>query len=346
MKSAWLRRLLPTFHFLVLLPGFAFAAHTDVIIFDNGDKLTGEVKTLQRGKLNFKTEATGTISIEWENVAFLSSNQNLQVETSDGEIYLGALQESDNARELIVLTDSGPVALDDDRVVDINPVDQKDWRDWDVDVSAGYNFTSASNVTQGNLGIDAKRRTTVRVLSLSYSAIVSDSSDNEPSESQDLTLSWTKLRQNHWTNTGTLAFSQNTQLGLNLRSSIGWGIGKILVDTNHSGFAMGAGLKVSEEDNIDVAEDTTSLEAYGKLEWDWFHYDSPEWDLSTEFELIPSLTEQGRVRYEFDTTVKWEIFKDFYWSIELYDNFDNQSKSEGAAEHDYGVITSISYDLK
>ena len=85
MKSAWLKSLLPALRFFVLFPGFAFAAHTDVIVFDNGDKLTGEVKSLQRGKLNFKTEATGTISIEWENVAFLSSNQNLQVETSAGE---------------------------------------------------------------------------------------------------------------------------------------------------------------------------------------------------------------------------------------------------------------------
>jgi hypothetical protein len=346
MKSAWLKSLLPALRFFVLFPGFAFAAHTDVIVFDNGDRLTGEVKSLQRGKRNFKTEATGTIGIEWENVAFLNSNQNLQVETSDGELYLGTLQTSDKAGELMVLTDSGLVSLEDNRVVHINPVDQKNWRDWDVDVSAGYNFTSANNVTQGNIGVDAKRRTTVRILSLSYSAMVSDSSDNEPSENQDLTLNWTKLRANHWTNTGTLAFTQNTQLGLNLRSSIGWGIGKILVDTNHSGFALGAGLKVSEEDSIEVEENTTSLEAYGKLQWDWFHYDSPEWDLSTEFELIPSLTEQGRVRYEFDTTIKWEIFKDFYWTVEIYDNFDNQSKSEGAAKHDYGVITSVTYDLK
>jgi hypothetical protein len=346
MKSAWLKSLLPALRFFVLFPGFAFAAHTDVIVFDNGDRLTGEVKSLQRGKLNFKTEATGTISIEWENVAFLSSNQNLQVETSAGDIYLGALQQSDDARELIVLTDSGAVALQGDLVVSMNPVDEKNWRDWDVDVSAGYNFTSANNVTHGNIGVDARRRTAIRVLSLSYSAIVSDSSDNEPSESQDLSLSWTRLRSNHWTNTGTLAFTQNTQLGLNLRSSIGAGIGKILVDTNRSSFALGTGLKVSEEDSIDVAENTTSLEAYGELRWDWFRYDSPEWDLSTQFELIPSLTEKGRVRYEFDTTIKWEIFKDFYWTIELYDNFDNQSQSADAANHDYGIITSISYDLK
>ena len=346
MKSAWLRRLLPTLQFLVLFPGLASATYTDILIFDNGDRLTGEVKSLQRGKLSFKTEATGTIDIEWENVAFLSSNQHLQTETGDGALYLGALQRAESSGELVVLTDKGPVELESDLVVKINPIDQKNWRDWDVDVAFGYNFTSANNITQSNIGLDAKRRTAVRVISASYSAIISNSSDSESSESQDLTTSWTKLRANHWTNTGTLAFSQNTQLGLNLRASLGFGIGKILVDTNRSSFLLGGGLKVSEENSIEVVENTTSLEAYGKLQWDWFQYDSPEWDLSTEFELIPSLTEQGRVRYEFSTDIKWEIFKDFYWSIEVYDNFDNQPQSEDAANHDYGVITSISYDLK
>lgn len=346
MKSAWLRRILPTLPFLLLFPCLASAAYTDILIFDNGDKLTGEVKSLQRGKLSFKTEATGTIDIEWENVALLSSPQNLQVETGSGDLYLGALQKAESSGELVVLTEEGPVELQGDLVVRIEKIDQKNWRDWDVDVSFGYNFTSANNITQSNIGLDAKRRTAVRVISASYSAIVSNSSDSDSSESQDLSASWTKLRANHWTNTGTLAFSQNTQLGLNLRSSLGFGIGKILVDTNHSSFVLGGGLKVSEEDSIDVEDNTTSLEAYGKLQWDWFHYDSPEWDISTDFELIPSLTEQGRVRYEFSTDIKWEIFKDFYWSIEVYDNFDNQPQSADAANHDYGVITAISYDLQ
>ena len=47
----------------------AIAANkTDVVTFVNGDRLTGEVKSLERGRLRFKTDATDTISIEWDNV--------------------------------------------------------------------------------------------------------------------------------------------------------------------------------------------------------------------------------------------------------------------------------------
>jgi len=37
---------------------------TDLVIFNNGDRLTGELKSLKRGRLNLNTEATGTIGIE------------------------------------------------------------------------------------------------------------------------------------------------------------------------------------------------------------------------------------------------------------------------------------------
>ncbi len=76
---------------LLLFAGLTYA-DTDVVIFKNGDHLTGEVKSLERGRLRFKTEATDTIGIEWDEVAYLSSDQNIQVETILGTRYLGHLR--------------------------------------------------------------------------------------------------------------------------------------------------------------------------------------------------------------------------------------------------------------
>ncbi len=336
----------PALQFLVLIPNFVFAIDTDVVIFDNGDRLTGELKSLDRGKLSFKTEATGTINIEWENVAFLGSDQNIQVETSNGLRYLGKLQKAEDRLALVVLSGRNTIELQNDKVVKLTTIDQQGWRDWDIDVSAGYNFTSANAVAQFNVGAEASHRTVNRIIGATFSTIISDSSTSETSQNESLGLSWTKLRQNHWFNTGNLDFTKNTELGLNLRTSLGAGIGRLLVKTNRSMFALEAGLKVSREDNIDVEDDNNTLEAYGNFSWDWFHYDSPEWDLSTDFELIPSLSQWDRVRYDFNTSIKWEIVHDFYWTIQLYDNFDSQPQSADAANHDYGIITAITYDLK
>jgi len=67
------------------------APKTDVLVFLNGDRLTGEVKSLERGRLRFNTDATGTIAIEWDDIASLQSNQNIQVESEGGVRYLGNL---------------------------------------------------------------------------------------------------------------------------------------------------------------------------------------------------------------------------------------------------------------
>ncbi len=76
---------------LALVPAAAAVAapKTDVVVFLNGDRLTGEVKGLERGQLSLKTDAAGTLSIEWARLASVSSNQLLQVELTSGLRYLG-----------------------------------------------------------------------------------------------------------------------------------------------------------------------------------------------------------------------------------------------------------------
>jgi len=343
MKSACFKNLASTLILLTLFPYGALAKNTEILHFHNGDRLTGELKSLDRGKLSFKTDATGTINIEWDDVASVHSEQNIQVEISSGERYFGKLRRPTDEDGVVVLTDKGQIDLEDNVVVKMTPIDQEDWREWDIDISAGYNLTSANTVQQFNVGASAKHTTRKRIISTTMSSVISASNDNSTSETSSLEVSITRLRARRWLNMVGLEFSKNTELGTNLRTSVGAGIGRILRQTNHSYFSLGGGLKVSREDIVDETEHTDSLESYGVLNWDWFRYDSPQWDISTEFELIPSLTDWGRVRYEFDTTIKWEIVKDFFWTIELYDNFDNEPQSVDAENHDYGVITSITY---
>ena len=50
--------------FMVLgAAGSALAAKTDVVTLKNGDRITGEVKRLDRGRLRYSTDDMGTIYI-------------------------------------------------------------------------------------------------------------------------------------------------------------------------------------------------------------------------------------------------------------------------------------------
>lgn len=326
-----------------VLPNSTALAANDVVRFENGDQLTGEIKSMSRGQLQFKTDATGTIDIEWDKIAYISSDQNIQVETQSGARFFGHIGLADSENKVVVVTSSGPTELETARVIGMNPIDQGGLRDIDINVNVGYNFTKASNVTQFNVGADAKYRTRKRVLSASVSSFISDSENNESSQKQSLSFNYTRLGSNRWLNDGGISFDRNDELDLNLRTSLSAGGGRILVQTNNSMFTLKGGLKATRENNVNQPEDVDSLESYGIMTWEWYRYDSPELDWSTSLEIIPSLTESGRVRGEFDATLSWEIFSDFFWQLQFYDSYDNKPQSDGTPTNDYGVNTSLSY---
>ena len=62
----------------------ASAARTDAIVLLNGDRLTGEVVQMRQGKLEVKTDDAGTISIEWDKIASLSTADQYELVAFDG----------------------------------------------------------------------------------------------------------------------------------------------------------------------------------------------------------------------------------------------------------------------
>jgi hypothetical protein len=334
------------FQYLLFLSlAFASVSHadTDVVIFSNGDRLTGEIKSLERGQLRFKTDATGTINIEWDDIASIESDQNIQVETVSGIRYLGHLALSENESSVVVETTIGPRELEHNKVVLMTPIEEKGVGRLDGDITAGYNFTKASDISQVQLGVDLSFRTELRIIGLEFDSTVTDSQDIEASERENLTGRYTRLWQNRWFVSGNVGLTRNDELGIDLRKSLGAGGGRYLAQTNRHILAWNGGLMYSVEDIAGSDTDEDSLEAYVGLDWDWFRFDSPELDLSTSVEVIPSLTESGRVRGEFDVKLKWEIINDLFWQLSFYESYDNKPSATGAQQTDYGVNTSLGW---
>lgn len=320
-------------------------ANTDVVIFVNGDRLTGEVKSLERGRLRFKTAATDTISIEWDDVAQLISDQNIQVETEGGDRYLGQLVTESEAGQVIVKTGSGLKTLDAEHIVFMNPIETKGFDRFDGDITAGFNFAKASAVKQSQLGLELEARTENRIFGLDVASVTSDSEDNSSSQRHRLDLSYTRLWPKRWFTGGVLRVDRNDELGLDLRTSLGAGGGRYLRQTNSSTLSLVGGLQLSRENVAGNLEDEDTVEAFATLAWDWFRYDTPELDFSTELNIIPNLTDTGRVRAELDVSMKWEMIEDLFWELAFYGSFDSDPVVQGAAEEDYGVITSLGWEF-
>jgi len=345
----------------ISMPAIA-ADKTDILVFVNGDHLTGELKSLERGRLRFNTDATGTISIEWDDVAFLKSDQNIQVETQNGARYLGHLSAATDEKRLIVEMSSGPAVLENKHVILMTPIEDLRRNRIDGDVSAGYTFAKAKNVKTTNLSFDLNYRTESRIWALDYDTLVTDSSEDEgedddegASEDLSLALEYTRLLPDRWLVGGIVRFERNDELGLDRRSSIGASGGRILHQSDNSSLSLIGGLFLSREDTIvsDIALQNEEhliedyLEASVNLTWDWFRYDTPELDLKTTLQIYPNLTDTGQYRGEFEIELKWEIIEDLFWSLSIVETYDSKvDESAGEGEkNDYSIITSVGWDF-
>ena len=81
--------------------------------------ITCEIKTLEFGALKYSTDSMGTVSIDWEDIVSITTQQTLQVEVSDGTRYFGRLDSADDRFEIKVKTFDGEVDLHTSRIVRI-----------------------------------------------------------------------------------------------------------------------------------------------------------------------------------------------------------------------------------
>ena len=335
---------------LTSLDALAQDENDDALIFRNGDRLTGEVKRLERGRLFFDTDATGEIGVEWDEVAYLTSNRRLEIETESGSIFLGNLLNSEEASQLHVQTMSGAVEMPMTQVVIMTPIEETLLEQFDIDVTMGYSFTKASDLSQFNLGFDVDYRRERNGLSLSLDTVMTDETDDS-TRRQNLNLSYDRFFDNRWVTRVLMSFERNDQLGIDLRSSVGAARGRFLRQTNQQRLALYGGLLLNREQvdgiNQPAGADTTKdgVEAIGALVAEWFRYDEPELDVTSSLIVYPSLSESGRVRTELDLSVRWEILSDLFWDVTVYHDFDSDPPNTMADKADYGVITSVGWEF-
>jgi hypothetical protein len=102
--------------------GSAFAqGRTDVVTLANGDRITGEVIRLERGRLEFKTDDAGTLYLEWDKLVSLVANRFVEVLTPAGVRFLGSLGPA-AGRTIAVTSPEGGVTLPMSDVTLITPI--------------------------------------------------------------------------------------------------------------------------------------------------------------------------------------------------------------------------------
>ena len=315
---------------------------TDVVTLASGDKFTGEIMELDRGRLELKTDDAGTIVIEWDKIARVVATREFSIETSDGRRLLGSLGPGSDQVLLVVGRDES-VSLTTAQVTHISPIGASFWRKIDGSLDAGFSYTHSSGIAQTTLNWASQFRRPTFVARVNLSATLTQQSEVEDGDDRaTLNLSWVHYRRRRMFIGVQGSFETNESLGLLLRSQVGGGVGLRLANTNRSQLEVGSGIAVNEEQGLDT-EATQNVEAVLSFRTSFYTYDSPKTEFDATMQYFPSLSTWGRQRLQLDTSLKRDIWKDFFGSVNLYDSFDSDPPNPDADRNDIGVVASFGW---
>jgi hypothetical protein len=326
---------------------------TDIIWLANGDRFTGEIKQLLHGKLQLKTDSAGTLSIEWDDIARIESDFQFQFERTDGTRITGRIGESTDEQQITVVGAEKTARFEHGNIVRIAQIEDTFWDRVDGSLTMGYSFTKASDVGQGNVGFRATHRTEVRSFTIDGSTIITSDQAGQNTQRSNLNLGTTRFRNNRWFNSYMLGFERNDELGLDLRTGLGAGLGRYLIQTNSSELSLLGGLLGTLENlNPEESEPGTtgqsrkeSVEGMLGVDYSRYIFDDPTVDLSVSLYAFPSITQSGRTRAQFDVYLRWELINDLFWELSYYNTYDSDPPSGSESTSDYGIVTSIGYSF-
>lgn len=319
-----------------------YAQKTDVVTLANGDRITGEIERLERGRLEFSTDDAGTLYLEWDKLVSLTATTRVfDIVTSDARRYLGSLGPS-AARTLAIVEAGGTTSLAMFEVTWISPIGKGFFNKLDGSFDVGFNYTRSSGIAQLNVNSTTSyRRPAFQArANVSFTGTATDEEDKRDDRGA-IDLSYIRYRQS-WVVSGSSRFENNQSLGIELRSQVGGAVGPRLINSNRGQLWLGGGMVVNWEDAVDV-ETTTNVEAMFIFEGSYYTYDRPKTTIDVTFQYYPSLSDFGRQRLQLDAAFKREVWKDLYISLNLFDTFDSKPPNTAFDTNDFGVVLSIGW---
>jgi len=333
------------FLLLACLPSTVRAEKTDVVTLINGDRVTGEVKSLEFANLRYSTDSMGTVNIEWEEIVALTSDQSLQVEVASGTRYFGNLLPASAEGLIAVGRGDNVEELDITHVVRITPIetDESIWQRLEGSISFGFNSGKASSVTTGNLNGNVRYRSRRFLLGFEVNSSVTDQPGAPTTQNRSLGVNYQRFRPNRWYADWFAKSEVNDEQGVEQRYLVGGGLGRYLVQNNNNQLSLLAGLVATHERQIGAEPATTEPE--GKFSLVYQHRQSdPANDIYLTTNVYPMLRDLTSYRSDSNLTLRREVINDLFFDLSIYYNYLS-NPPVGASKDDYGVVTSIGYSF-
>lgn len=324
---------------------------SDILVMNNGDRFTCEIKGLEAGILYVSFDyIKGTTQVDWLKVHHIESKQLFLVKTQGGNAYIGTLStaETGGARPLhieIVVADTGKnVTVERQQVVGMFETSENFWRRLNGEVNSGLIFSKANSSTQYTFSTEVQYPRERWSAGAAFTSTLSGNTGAATSTRNQTTAYYRHLlRWENWFYTGVGAFLQSSEQDIALQSTIGGGLGRYLKNTNHATIALFGGLayqnaRYSQTATHQASQNTAA--ALAGINADLFKFNKT--NLSLQASVLPAINQPGRVFANVNTTYYIKFWGNFTWNISFYGNWDNQPPPTFSGS-DYGTSTGLGW---
>ena len=333
--------------FLLFIAGsqsILFAAKIDTIFLQQGDRITGEVKSLENNYLRLSTNDVGTVKVEWNKIDSVKILTSMRIELVDGRIIYGKLLTAGIVGSCYIWRREGdPVLIKLIRIVALSPVEEKFINRLNGTLSTGFSYVKASDIAQLNFNGSLEYLARKNHGELFYDGLLTRDS-LKTTQNHKGGASFIRILPKNWFLITSFSLESNSELELDLRSNWGLGGGKSLIRTNFTNFYLASGVQFNRETSKGVEQ--YNVEAIVEANYSVFIYDDPEVSFDIKVDLIPSLNDFGRLRSNINSNLRWEVFNDFFLKWTFFYTHDNKPLSDTAAKSDWAItLLGLEYKL-
>jgi hypothetical protein len=320
----------------------------DVVVMKNGDKFTGEIKTLENGVLYFKADyMVDSVQLDWARVERLESSDHFNVLFSSGQHVTGTIGAEPGKQEagsdFVVQSGGADIKARQSEVVKLAPVEDSFWAQLAGSIDYGFSFTGGSDTRQSSLSGSVEYRTEAWAARLNGSSVLNRESGAKKSGRNTLDLLYAKYVGPHWYAGVTASLLSSNQQDLTLRASGGGGIGRDFVRSGTASLSfLGAVVFSREQYSENTAVEPQKNQAEALLGFFFSKYAFKKLQLTGQVVVYPNLTTLGRVRLSEDSNLQIQIVRNLYWKVSIYENYDSRPPVT-APKNDFGTSTSVGW---
>ncbi len=245
---------------IVFCTSITFAKHDDdVVVLRNGDRLTGEIKGLQRGELKIKADYMAeAVRLDWARIERLESKSMFIISLVDGQILTNVLRllpaNSVAVANLVIGSSDKAFRVPQLDVIRIVPAEPGFWKRLEGSIDFGFSFTSGNDQYQTQLTATTTYRTGDHSFTTSIDTAFSGQPEGTSTTRKQFTFDYRKQLTPRFFVGGIFELLQSDQQSLKLRTSVGGLVGRNLHRSERSRLSIFGGL-VGTRENYSVSID-------------------------------------------------------------------------------------------